>query len=285
MNKVAIVTDSTGYIPPALSNGYPIYVSPLTVLWGEESFRDGIDIKPEEFYEKLKTAKVMPSTSQVTPTAFFDLFSQLCNDGFDILCINISAKLSGTMDSAVQAKAMLPKCQIEIVDSRSAGMGMGFQVMAAARAAGQGATLQECKAIAEKAVGCSGILLIVDTLEFLHRGGRIGGAAAFLGTALNLKPILEVVDGKIEGVERVRTKSKAISRTIDLLETRIKQNPPLRLASLYTNNPEEARSMLDLACEHFGANAVSEAVYSPVSPVIGTHLGPGALGLCYMYGM
>jgi DegV family protein with EDD domain len=281
MGKVAIVTDSTACIPPELVKGYPVYSAPLQVIWGEESFRDGIDIQPAEFYARLQTSKVTPTSAQVTPTEFKELYVKLLDEGYDILSIHISCKLSGTMDSAIQAKKMLPGKNIEVIDSLSAGMATGFQVMAAARASVNGATLQECKYLAEEAVQQSGLFLVVDTLEYLRRGGRIGGGAAFLGTALNLKPILEVRYGRIE----VRSMNRAIDRMLELFEKRINQRHPIHLAALITTNPADGELLMERARQRFGISEVSEAVCAPVSPVIGVHIGPGALGLCFMAGM
>jgi DegV family protein with EDD domain len=285
MGKVAIVTDSTACMPADLIKGYPIYSAPLQVVWGEESFRDGIDIQPSEFYARLKTSKITPTSSQVTPIEFKELYTKLLDEGYDILSIHISCKLSGTIDSAIQAKAMLPGKPIEVVDSLSAGMAAGFQVLAAARASVAGATLKECKYLADKATEQCGVFLVVDTLEYLRRGGRIGGGAAFLGTALNLKPILEIRGGRLEAVEKVRSMNKAIDRMLELFEKRINQRHPLRLSALLTDNPADAELLLERARQRFGASDVAEAVSVPVSPVIGVHIGPGALGLCFMAGM
>jgi len=285
MGKVAIVTDSTACMPAELLNGYPIYSAPLQLIWGEESFRDGIDIQPAEFYARLKTSKITPTSSQVTPMAFKELYMKLRDEGYDILSIHISCKLSGTLDSAIQAKEMLHDDHIELIDSLSAGMAAGFQVLTAARASVNGATLKECKYLAEKATQQCGVLLVVDTLEYLRRGGRIGGGAAFLGTALNLKPILEIRGGRIEAVEKVRSMNRAIDRMLELFEKRVNQRYPIHLSALFTNNPSDAELLTERARQRFGVNEVSEAVSTPVSPVIGVHIGPGALGLCFMAGM
>ncbi|HTX78153.1 MAG TPA: DegV family protein, partial [Longilinea sp.] len=145
MTKVAIVTDSTANMPQDLIKDYPVTVLPLQVLWGNESYRDGIDIQTTEFYARLKAAKDMPTTSQTTPDTFMGAYRRLVEEGYDILSIHISSKLSGTLDSALQARTHLDGSRIEIFDSLSTGMAMGFQVLAAARLAAQGATLAECK--------------------------------------------------------------------------------------------------------------------------------------------
>ena len=286
MSKVAIVTDSTALIPKVLANGhYPIFTVPLQVIWRDKTYQDGIDITPDQFYTRLQTEKVMPSTSQPSPEAFKILYKQLLDEGYDILGITISSKLSGTLDSATQAKMELAGSPIELIDSESTSMAMGFQVMTAARAAVQGATLQECKFLAEKGRDSSGVLFVLNTLEYLRRGGRIGGAAAFLGTALNLKPILELRNGRIEPVERVRTLNKAVDRLLQLLENRIEHRRPVRLATLYSTSEEDAQVLLDRARSLFGTSEVDEAVSTIISPVLGTHTGPGCLGIAYMTGM
>lgn len=286
MAKVMIVTDSTSNIPPEMLNGSPVKVLPLQVIWNGEIFRDGVDIQPKEFYERLAVDKNMPSTSQATPEEFKTAYSNLLNAGYDILSIHISGKLSGTLDSAVQAKRALKDGNIELVDSYSTSMAMGFQVMAAARMAASGATLAECKAVALEASKHTGVYFAVNTLEFLHRGGRIGGAAAFMGHLLNLKPLLELRDGKIEAVEKVRTLSKTIDRLLDLVEVKLdKEKGPVRLCAIHANSPAEAEELLARAVKRIATPLVADAVISSVSPVLGTHTGPGALGLAYMSGM
>jgi len=286
MSKVAIVTDSTAYIPEEITKDLQITSVPLQVIWGEQIYRDGIDIQPAEFYTRLKDSKVMPSTSQATPSGFMEAYSTLLEQGYDeILSVHLSSKLSGTLDSATQALEHFPGAKIELVDSLSTSMAMGFPVLLAARAAAQGATLQECKTIAERACKQSGVYFVVSTLEFLRRGGRIGGAQAFLGTALNLKPILELRDGKIEAVERVRTTGKAIDRLLDLVEEKIAGRTPLHLASLHANAPTEASILLERAITRFGESVVKESLTSPISPVLGTHAGPGTVGLAFLAGL
>jgi DegV family protein with EDD domain len=282
MSKVAVVTDSTAYIPADLIEQHNISVAPQVLIWGEKIYQDGVDITPTEFYERLKKTTVMPSTSQVTPHSFDVIFKDLTEKGFDILALLISEKLSGTIASAVQAREDYPGTKIEIVDSYATAMALGFQVLQVARAAQQGATLDECKSLAEKARGHTGVVFAVDTLEFLHRGGRIGGGTRFLGTALNFKPILELKDGKVEGIERVRTRKKSLLRLLELTEERIAGRQPIRLATLHANAPDEARRLLESASERFD---IIENVFSEVSPVVGTHAGPGTIGVAFMAGM
>jgi DegV family protein with EDD domain len=278
MAKPAFVTDSTSYLPEELRRRHEIQVIPQVLIWGGETLLDGVDIMPTAFYERLKTADVMPTTSQATIGAFKDMFEPHVRAGRPILAILVSQKLSGTLQSAQSAKELFPGARIEIVNSESCAMAMGFQVLAAARAAEAGKSFDEVLAVAKDAKNHTGVVLVVDTLEFLHRGGRIGGAARLLGTALNLKPILELQDGVIEAVERVRTRSKAQARLLGLLEERINGRPNLRLAVLHAAAEREARQLLDEAAKRLNP---METVFSEVSPVVGAHVGPGTLGLAY----
>lgn len=285
MSKIMIVTDSTAYIPEETIKDLPIKIVPLQVIWGDDQYRDGIDIIPTQFYERLQTAEIMPTTSQTTPGTFKDLYQKLNSEGYQILSIHISSKLSGTLDSAHQAKDLLGLEEIVIFDSEAAGMALGFQVLTAARAASNGASLSDCLKIVEKAREQTGILFAVKTLEFLRRGGRIGGAAALVGTMLNLKPILELIDGKIESVDKVRTMNKALDRLIEILIAKVDNQYPVRISVQHANALPEAESLLDKIITKFPANTIVETMISEVSPAIGTHTGPGLLGISYMYGM
>ncbi len=282
MPPVAVVTDSTTYIPKDILAELPISVLPQVLIWGDKTFRDGVDIQPDEFYTQLSKATVMPTTSQVTIASFMESFSKLLDQGYDILALLVSTKLSGTIDSAVQAREMLPGKSIEIVDSYTTTMAMGLQVLTVARAAKNGASLAECVALAEEARKHTGVVFAVDTLEFLHRGGRIGGASRFLATALNIKPILEVTGGQVEAIERVRTRKKSLERVVGLIEERIAGRTPVRLATLHANALDDAKQILELATERL--NPV-ETILAEVSPVVGNHTGPGTVGLAFMAGM
>ncbi|MFT3895855.1 MAG: DegV family protein [Anaerolineales bacterium] len=282
-NKVAIVTDSTSYLPKECIDQYHISIIPLSVVWGDQVLLDGVDVQPAEYYERLSKSKVMPTTSQVTPAAMLGTFQPLLEQGYDVLSIFISSKFSGTIQSAMQARDMLDGAasRLAIVDSLSTTMAMGWPVLTAARAAQAGESLSECRTVAENACKNSGVLFVVETLEFLRRGGRIGGASALLGTALNIKPVLEMRDGRIESVEKIRTKHKAIQRMLDLATERINGRTPVRVAVTHANAEADASSLLQQASDRF--NPV-ETIISPLSPVIGTHAGPGTVALNFMAG-
>jgi|SaaInlV_200m_DNA_2_1039689.scaffolds.fasta_scaffold01377_2 DegV family protein with EDD domain len=282
--KVAIVTDSTGYLPSELIAKHNITVLPLEVIWGDETFKDGVDIQPSEFYSRLETAKVMPSTSQVTIPYMQEAFDKLVTEDYDVLGVFISEKLSGTINSAVQGRSMMATGQdrVHIFDSRQTAMSLGFQALAVARAAQDGASIEDCIAVAEKARDNVAVYFAVDTLEFLHRGGRIGGAKRFMGTAMKVKPILSVQEGLVASMESVRTKKKAHLRVLEIIKEEIGDRTPIRLATLNANATEEAQALLKLAQEELD---VIEVIRSEVSPVIGTHVGPGTVGLAYMAGL
>ncbi len=286
MSKIAIVTDSSAHIPGNLSQDLPIFVIPLLLLWDNQSLKDLEEITTDAFYERLKNSPTSPSTSQPSPIVFKEKYQSLLSKGYEILSIHLSSKLSGTLDSAIKAKDMLPGEKIRIVDSESTSMAMGFQILLAARLAVQGASLVECEQIALQAKTKSGVYFVVKTLEYLKRGGRIGGAAAFLGTIMDLKPILELRDGKIEAVEKVRTMSKAVDRMLDLVEQKLgKTEGKIHLASLYTDSSEPAQILMDRAIQRLGKENIVESTLSPVSSAIGAHAGPGTMGLCYLGGM
>ena len=282
MPKVAIITDSTVNLPENFVKDYSITVLPQVLIWGEQIFEDGIDITPSEFYKRLKSSKQSPSTSQVTPKSFLNAFADLLAQDYQILCILVSEKLSGTISSALQAKESYLEAPIEIVDSNTISLAMGFVVLTVAEALKAGADLLQAKALAEQARENVGVVFAVNTLEFLHRGGRIGGGSRFLGTALNIKPILEVTGGRVEGVERVRTRSKSLTRLVELAEERIAGRSPVRLGALHADALPDAMQVLSQASARIDSQ---QTLLTEVSPVIGTHAGPGTVGLAWMAGM
>jgi DegV family protein with EDD domain len=282
MSKIAIVTDSTSFLPPDLIKKHNITMIPQVLIWGEQTYQDGVDIQPSEFYTKLKSAKSMPSTSQVSPATMQATFQPLVDQGFEVIGLFVSSRLSGTMQSATQAKELMGAAgaKVNILDSYATSMSLGLIVLAAARAAEGGASLTDTLAVADKAKNSSGLFFAVDTLEFLHRGGRIGGAQRFIGSALNLKPILALKEGKVEGVERIRSKSKAHDRVLELIAEQVTGKSNIRIATLHANAAEEAKALLDRAAQQLSP---VETIFAEVSPVVGTHTGPGTVGLAYSF--
>ncbi|MBG7610040.1 MAG: DegV family protein, partial [Anaerolineae bacterium] len=259
---------------------YQISVVPLVLIWDGEILRDGIDIKADEFYIRLANAKTMPTTSQIAVIEFKNVFERLSQAGHDILAVLVSGGVSGTVDSARQAKAMLPDANIELVDSKTTAMEMGFHILSAAAQAAAGASLRKCKKIAEDARNLTDMVFAVETLEFLHRGGRIGTAARYLGTALQLKPILTFANGTIEPIERVRTKRKSHQRLIELISENSAGYSKIKLAAIHANAAEEARALL--AAAEKSLKNISETFFTGVSPLVGTHAGPGTVALAFI---
>ncbi len=284
MTRTAILTDSTAYLPRNLLDQYAIRVIPLTIIWEDETLRDGVDIQPDDFYKRLGTSKAMPTTSQITVGEMEGAFKKLLEEDVEVLGIFISSKFSGTMEAALKAREGMSKAaeKIAIVDSLTTTMAMGWQVLTAAWAAQAGESLESCRRITEHARENSGVMFVVETLEFLRRGGRIGGAQALLGTALNIKPVLEMQNGRIETVEKIRTKTKAVQRILDLTVEHIGTRKPVRVAAVHANAEAEAVALLEEAKKVM--NPV-ETLCCPLSPVIGTHAGPGTIALPYMAGV
>jgi len=221
MSRIAVVTDSTAYLPPELVAQYGIHVMPQQLIWGDETFLDGVTIDPPTFYERLSRSADIPTTSQASAGEFAALFAEAARNADGIVGVFISTELSGTVASALTARESLPHLPIEVVDSRSTTMGLGFVALAAARAAAEGKGLAEMASAARELVPRVNVLFIVETLEYLHRGGRIGGAKWLVGTALSIKPLLHFVDGTIEPLAQVRTKRKAIARMLKVAEERL----------------------------------------------------------------
>jgi DegV family protein with EDD domain len=284
MSKIALVTDSTTYMPTELVKQYNISVAPQVLIWGDQTYKDGVDIESREFFTRLKTAKVMPSTSQVAVISFQEIFQDLVDKGLDVIALLVSSKLSGTVQSAMQARDLMSSARdkVNVIDSQSVAMALGFQVLAVARAIEGGAGLKDAIALAEKSYEYTGVCFAVDTLEFLHRGGRIGGAQRFLGTMLNMKPILAIQDGRVDGIDRIRTKNKAHDRVLELTIEKIAGRTPVHLATLHANAAEDARALLTRAEQTL--NPI-ESIFTEVSPTVGTHAGPGTVGLAFMAGM
>jgi len=284
MSKVAIVTDSGAYLPRDWVKQNAIRVIPFQLVWDDKVYRDGVDITPMEFYKRLRENGSFPGTSQPPPEVFRKVYEQLLNDGFQVLSIQTSSKLSGTYSSAVQASQMLPGAPISVVDSETTAIEMGFHILEAAKAAAKGGSLEECRKIAEEARTRTGIYFIVNTLDYLYRGGRIGGAAVFFGMIFNVKPILHIRNGKVEAVDKVRTISKATEKMLDLVEERTRHAKHVSIAALYANEPHRAENLLDAARVRFNGLQIDRAFCATISPVIGVHTGPDGVALAFLIG-
>ena len=276
--KIVVVTDSTAYIPEQALGDFDIPVIPLWLIWGDERFRDGVDIDPTTFYGRLPESKVFPTTSQPSAGEFIDFFQQAGRGAEAVVGVFISSKLSGTVASALAAKIQLPDLDVRVVDSLSTSMGLGFGVLAAARAVAVGGSVDEAVVAAERVRDGMNVMFAVDTLEYLHRGGRIGGAKRLLGTALNLKPLLYLEGGRIEALASVRTKRKAVARMLDVAEERLAGKQMAEAAVLDVDCPAEGKALAEQMKERFQLSLVYQ---TRVTPVIGAHVGPGTVGICF----
>jgi DegV family protein with EDD domain len=279
-HKIAVVTDSTAYIPEEALNDLNIPVIPLWLIWGDDRFRDGVDIDPPTFYRRLRANKTFPTTSQPSAGEFVDFFRRVAAESGTntIVGAYISTGISGTVASAEMAKAQLPELNITVIDSLGASMSLGFIVLAAARAAAAGKSLDEVVAVAEEVRDRVHIFFTVDTLEYLHRGGRIGGAKRLMGTALNIKPLLHLEGGHVEPLAQVRTKRKAVARMFEIAEERLGGKRMAEVAVLDVDDLEEGDAVAEQVKERFG---ISTVYRTKVSPVIGAHVGPGTVGLAF----
>ena len=273
---VKVITDSTADLPPALAEELGITVVPLNVHFGTEVYRDGVEITADEFYRRLVTASRLPTTSQPTPGDFLSAYDEMGQTTDEIISVHISAKLSGTMNSATQAREEYAgSSRIEIVDSMQGSMGLGVVAIAAAEAARRGGSLDDVVTETRAALPNVGFIGLVDTLEYLEKGGRIGKAQAFVGSLLRIKPLLTIRDGEAHPLERARTRAKGVDRICELVQTEM----PLKdLAVVYTTTPDEARALAQRLQSFLPQG---EVILSQVGPVVGTYLGPGVLGVAF----
>jgi DegV family protein with EDD domain len=282
MPSIKIITDSTAYLPTRFVEQYDIDVLPLVLNWEEKSYRDGVDIMAEEFYSRLKTAKTLPTTNAVSVHQYQEAIQKALDNGLQPLLLPLSSGISASHNNALLAKEMFPGKPVEIVNTQLVSMALSFMVLAAARKAETGATLQEVKQTAEESYNHIGVYFTVDTLKYLHKGGRIGGAKRLLGSALKIKPILQIKEGKIEAAGSAITRKKALDRLIALVEEGIAGRSPVRISVFHALDLPTARQLEEACIQKFSP---VETIMSEVSPVVGAHVGPGTVSIAYMAGM
>ncbi|AGL15044.1 DegV family protein [Actinoplanes sp. N902-109] len=274
---VAVVTDSTAYFPAELTGTYDLTVVPLTVVVNGDEGREGEEISPAEVARALGARRVSVSTSRPAPEQFVTTYRKLLADGADgIVSIHLSAKLSGTYDAATLAAAEVG-AQVQVVDSGTTAMGLGFAALAAATAAGRGADLASVRAEAATHASRVSTLFYVDTLEFLRRGGRIGAASALVGTALSVKPILHVVDGSIVVRDRVRTAGRALQRLVDL-SVEASGAGEVDIAVHHLGTPDRAGALADAVTMRLG-DRLRDCYITEIGAVVAAHVGPGVAGV------
>lgn len=269
---VKVVTDTVADLPAEVARELDISVVPILVRFGDKVYRDGVDLTSDQFYLMLKESKVLPATSVPSPGMFAEVYDRLAESTDEILVITVSSRLSGTYDVAVQSVGLMKrKCQVEVLDSLWATMAQGFIVMEAAKAARQGANLDEVAEVARKTVSRVDFLSTFDTLEYLRRGGRIGKAAALLGSMLKINPMITLRDGVVEPAGRMRSRAKAIER---LCEFAASYSHVEALAVEDTACPEEAEELAQRLRQRLPGVPLYR---SRMTPAIGTHTGPGLL--------
>lgn len=274
----AIVTDSTCDLPESYLKDRKIHVVPQYVLWGTESYRDGIDLTSEAFYERLSTDSESPKTSQPAVGDFVEHYRKARDEANadGVLAVVVSAGVSGTYNSAIQAAEQVD-FPVKVVDSRIASIGLGFLALEAADARDANKSLDEAYDHVQAAVPNCQIYFTVATLEYLHRGGRIGGASRFLGDTLKIKPILYRVDGKVEAKDRVRTAKRAMRKIVDLVREDTSGRRIKRLGIMHAEAPDDVATLKELLSEF----DCDELIVTTVCTAVGVHGGPGLYGASY----
>jgi DegV family protein with EDD domain len=277
MRKVVVVTDSSANIPARLAQQLDIHIVPILLALNGQSFRDGVDITAGDVYRWLRTSKQLPTTSAPSIGDFLRVYASAAEEASGIVSIHLSPKLSATLNTAVAASQLIDGTPIRVINCQTVAMGQGFVALEAARAAASGADLEAVVARAEEVAKKMTLLATLDTLEYLYRGGRIGGAAALMGTLLQIKPILFVADGYVDVFSRPRTKSKALQTILNQVAQET-DGQPLHAAILHAGVPDEAEALRERVSARF---TCTELYVTEMTPVMGAHTGPGVLGIVF----
>jgi DegV family protein with EDD domain len=281
--KVIIVTDSTSSLTPQMGQEHGVHVVPVYVMFGTQTYRDGVDLDADRFYGLLRDSEQLPTTSQPTAEDFVKAYTSIweqlpTTDGAAIVSIHGSEKLTASVNSARAAAQRLPDIPIHVIDSQSITMGLGLMALAAARASASGRDAEDIVQLVEKLIDKMGIYFTVETLEYLHKGGRIGGATAMIGSLLSIKPVLCVADGRVEPCEKPRSRRRAIGRVLDLVAEGVGAAQTIHAAVLHCDAPEDAQAVADQVMERFHP---VELLVVETGPTIGVHGGPGTVGVAF----
>lgn len=280
MPNIYIVTDSTSDMPQSVQEQYGIHVVPLKVHFGEKTYLDGVDLTPDQFYELLAKSDTLPTTSQPSPAEFLETYKRILEKDPDahIISVHISAAFSGTYQSAQLAKNLLgDDAPVTVLDSKTTSYALGWMAVAMAKAAARGESVEACIQKAEAIRRSTGLYFLVDTLEYLQRGGRIGKAAALAGSLLNIKPILSIdEEGEVTSVDKVRGRKRAIERIIELLKKQFPSDQEVVAFFPQASAETGAATLRDRVVENF---RVRESDYTFIGPVLGTHVGPGTFAV------
>ena len=276
---IKIITDSTSDIPKYLIDELNIEVVPLTVNFSDKSYKDdGIELTNDEFFKKLKESSELPTTSQVSPGEFEVVFNKFLNDYDEILCIDISSNLSGTFNAAIQAKNIIGSDKIHIVDSRMVSFAIGFVVVEAAKMAKENRSIEEIVEFAQNGYTRMNNIFIFDTLDYLLKGGRLSKKEAFVGSLLNIKPILTLVDGELKSLHKVRGGKKAVKYAISQIKEDCSKYSINKIAIYKGADSDMFDEIKEILNSEF---EFDEVIESKLGIVVGTHAGPGALAISY----
>jgi DegV family protein with EDD domain len=273
---IKIVTDSTADIPRELLERYDIRLVPINIQFGTETYREGIDIDRPTFFRKLDEYPTIPTSSQPSPGQFVEVFRPLVEDGHSIISLHVTSKHSGTYQSALLAKSMLPEAEIEVFDTLSISIGTGYQALAAARAAEEGKSMAEIIEMLEGIRGRMSLYLTPSTLKYLQKSGRVGKLAGALASLLNVKPVIKVEDGVLEAFQNVRTRSKAIDYMIELTAEAVGTTEPVKIGLPHAEVPDEAEELRKRLESTFN---VDEMHVVPLACSLTVHGGPGIMGI------
>jgi DegV family protein with EDD domain len=276
--KIAIVTDSTAYLPKDVREELNIHMVPLNVIFGSESYQEELEITTEQFYEEIKTREQLPKTSQPAIGNLLELYEKLAKDHDAIISIHLSSGISGTYQSAVSAANMVEGIDTYTFDSEISAMAQGFYVLEAARMVRDGKNVEEIFARLEEMKASMDVYFMVDDLSHLHRGGRLNAAQLIVGSMLKIKPLLHFVDKKIVPFEKIRTRKKAINRILEIFAEAAQKDGQFKVAVIHSQREEEAEQIQSKIQSTY-SNA--EVVVSHFGPVLGTHLGEGAIGIAW----
>ena len=273
---IRVVTDSTADLPPQLAADLGITVVPCNVMFGDESYRDGVDLQPDEFFRRLGSSPRLPTTSQPSVADFEEVYRELLDQGHEVVSVHVSQKLSGTYNSAIQARAQIgDSAPVTVIDSQMASIGLGLLALQAATAAQDSVDHREAAEKVQAALLRTECFVALDTLEYLQKGGRIGKAQAFAGSLLKVKPILKLEDGEVHPLERPRNLDRAVRRLAELAR---EQAPLQKLAVVHSTESDRSaelkRSLGDLLPE-------DEIIEARFGPSLGTYVGPRAFGLAF----
>jgi DegV family protein with EDD domain len=278
MPGIRFVADSTADLVPAYATEHRVITVPLSVIFGDEVLVDGVDITAAAFYERMRHADRNPTTSQPSPDAFAAAFQEAAADGSSVICTTISSEMSGTHGAATTARERLPEMDIHIVDTRSVAIGHWAIVVAAIDCAEQGGTVSDVLGTIEEVMRRQRTVFTVETLEYLRRGGRIGGARALLGSVLNIKPVLQILEGRIEPFDRVRTYPRALDRMCDeVISATGEAGRKARVVLGHADKLEDCRMLARRLAPH----CEGEPEVIDIGPIVGCHAGPGTVGLSF----